>query len=273
MEPDFYLGNRRWLASYFEKEWFDHVLAQNALPSSLFEFAPFDPSLLYCDSHQKVADFLCHTLTDVEVAPQRLFEIGSSLGRGFYEIFQRIPSLRSATLVEPSQMLSSTFESLFRSRDTCSYPVLWGNKEMVDVAFDSSHLQEAVRALSISLINSPDEGLREDLGFFDLVTCFNVIDNCEAPLALVERLKRHTAPGGILALSCTYQWSKKYLGTTTERREKLLEPATETPATDINELFCDGWTHLNEGNIEFKFRKSERHWVQFLSHVSVFRRS
>ena len=273
MGPDFYLGNRRWLASYFEKEWFDHVLAQDAVPSSLFEFVPFDPALLYCDSHERVADFLCHTLTDIGVAPQRLLDIGPALGRGFYEIYQRTPSLQSATLVEPSEMLSTTFESLFRSRETCLYPTLWGNKEMVEVAFDSTQLQDSVRGVSISLINSSHEELEEDLGFFNLVTCFNVMDNCQEPLALVERLKRHTAPDGILALSCSYQWSKKYLGTTTERVDKLLEPATEMPTMNINELFSDGWTHLNESNIEFKVRRNERHWVRFLSHVSVFRRS
>ncbi len=74
----------------------------------------------------------------------------------------------------------------------------------------------------------------------------------------------------MLALSCTYQWSKKYLGTALERAEKLLEPATEVPTRNINDLCGEGWTRLNETNIEFTFRKSERHRQLFLSHVSVF---
>src|SRR4051812_44775718 len=114
MEPDFYL-DRRALAGYFEKEWFDHVLAKTSLPSSFFKFVPFDPPLLYCDSHQKVAGFLGRTLASAGVAPARLLEIGSALGRGLYELCQRTPSLRSATLIEPSQNLADTFESLFRN--------------------------------------------------------------------------------------------------------------------------------------------------------------
>src|SRR5688500_17202221 len=126
MEPDFYT-DRRGLAGYFEKEWFDHVVAQGNLPPTLFEFPPFELSRLYCDSHEKVADFLAHALRDLVAPPTRLLEVGSALGRGLYEIYQRIPSLRSATLVEPSQNLANAFESLFRCDRVRSYPMLWGN--------------------------------------------------------------------------------------------------------------------------------------------------
>jgi SAM-dependent methyltransferase len=237
MESDFYT-DRRGLAGYFEKEWFDHVVAQGNLPPTLFEFPPFEPLRLYCDSHEKVADFLAHTLKGMGAAPTRLLEVGSALGRGLYEIYQRTPSLRSATLVEPSQNLAHAFESLFKSDGVRSYPVLWGNAEMVDVIFDSSHIREAVGNLAISLINAPHGQLTEDLGRFDLVVCFNVVDNCHDPLALVERLQRHTAPGGTIALSCTYQWSKKHLGT------------TETPTRNICELFDEGWTDRHRHRVD-----------------------
>ncbi len=184
-----------------------------------------------------------------------------------------MPSLRSATLIEPSQALASAFDRLFRHPAPTSYPVLWGNSDVLDVAFDSTHLQQAVRGLDVSLINCSHEQLGEDLGVFDLVTCLNVLDNCTAPLALVETLKRHTALGGILALSCTYQWSKKYLGTMSERANRTLEPAAEAPTRHIHSLFGAEWTWLNDTNIQFTLRKSERHWFLFLSHVSVFRKN
>ena len=207
MDPDFYADRRR-LAEYFEKEWFDHVLAKGCLPPSLFEFPPFDPARLYCESHEKAAEFLSGTLRSVGVAPTRLLEVGSALGRGFYELCRRTPSVRSATLVEPSQNFARTFDSLFRSHESRLYPVLWGNTGLVDVTFDSTHLRDTCRHVVISVINAPHDQLGDDLGLFDPVLCFNVLDQCHAPLSLVDRLKRHTAPGGVLALSCTYQWNK-----------------------------------------------------------------
>ena len=97
-------------------------------------------------------------------------------------------------------------------------------------------------------------------GTFDLVTCFNVLSQCREPLALVESLQRCTAPRGIVALSTTYGWNSKYVGT------------GALPTTNINALFGAGWTHVGETNVEFKFRKGERHWWLFLSHVTVFQK-
>jgi len=269
---DFYLSNRRALASYFEKEWFDHVAAQERLPASLFQFTPFSPSLLYCDSHERVAEFVSRTLDGLGLTPERMLEVGSALGRGCYEIHRRTPSLRAATLVEPSESLAATLDGIFRGAQPGQYPVLSGNADVVDVTFDSSSVQHAVRDLDIVLLPTPHEELPDDLGRFDLVTCFNVLDNCEAPVALVERLQAHTAPGGVLALSCTYQWNQKYLDTTRERAERVQEPASDVPAEAIDSLFRQGWTRVDETDIAFKHRKNERYWQTFLSHVTIFRK-
>ena len=70
MGADFYLSDRRALAQYFEKDWFDHALAQDCVPA--FEFTPFDPLRFYCDSHEKVSAFLAGAILDRNLAPQRL---------------------------------------------------------------------------------------------------------------------------------------------------------------------------------------------------------
>jgi SAM-dependent methyltransferase len=265
---DFYT-DRLGLAGYFEKEWFDHVVAQRALPPSFFEFAAFDSTFLYDDTHEKVAAFLSQALNHLTAAPERLLEIGTALGRGFYEVCQRVPSLRSATLVEPSQLFAQTFESLFRGHVVSEYPVLRGNAEIVNVPFDSARVRQAVQHVDFSLLNTSHEGLGH-VGVFDLVMCLNVIDNAEAPLALVDRLKQHTAPGGVLILSTTYAWSTKYLGTAAQRATGIIEPVAEPPTRNILSLFGAGWTLLGETNIEFKVRRTERYWRTFLSHVAVF---
>src|SRR4051812_47418748 len=55
MDADFYIDSRG-LASYFEKDWFDHVIAHGNVPSTLFDFPAFDLLRLYCDSHERIAD-------------------------------------------------------------------------------------------------------------------------------------------------------------------------------------------------------------------------
>jgi SAM-dependent methyltransferase len=258
MDADFYLPNRRALAQYFEKDWFDHALAQGCVPA--FDFTPSDPMSFYSDSHEKVSAFLAGAIRDRSLAPERLLEVGAALGRGFYELYRRTPSVRAATLVEPSQGLAGAFETLFLRPGLHRYPVLSGLEGLVEVGFDSTHLAASVQGVQVSLLNTGHEHLDVPPGTFDLVTCFNVLSQCHEPLALVELLKRATAPRGILALSCTYGWNSKFVGT------------GALPTKNINTLFGGGWTHVDETNVEFKLRKYERHWWQFLSHVTVFQK-
>jgi hypothetical protein len=78
---------------------------------------------------------------------------------------------------------------------------------------------------------------------------------------LIELLKRKTASEGILALSCTYQWNKKYIR------------GDEPLITNITDLFKGGWRLIEEADIEFKCRRFERHWTTFLSHVCILQKS
>jgi hypothetical protein len=243
MQKDFYL-NERSLAAYFEKDWFDHVLRTKQNDSSIFAFAQFDPSLVYSSYHEMFVSLLKQQLEQLGLQPKSVVEIGSSLGRTYFELCQSLPSLEKAVLVEPSQGLYSHFNRLFQlGPDFERFDVLNGNSELKSIWLDTRQ----------SL--SP-----EALGPSDLVLCSNVIDQCQQPLELVELLKNSTARDGLLAVSCTYQWQDKYIGTGTRQ------------IPNIKELFQGDWQLLTEANIPFQFRVNERHWMTFLSHVCVWRR-
>jgi hypothetical protein len=81
------------------------------------------------------------------------------------------------------------------------------------------------------------------------------------PLRLVERLKEWTAPGGVLALSCSYQWGERHLR------------GSAPPRGNIADLFDGKWTLLAEAHEPFRFRACERYWRQFLSHVLVWQKA
>jgi hypothetical protein len=261
MQKDFYL-NERSLAGYFEKDWFDHVLRTKQNDSSSFTFAPFDPSLLYCSYHEKFVNLLKQQLDLLGFQPKSVLEIGSSLGRTYFELCQSLPSLQKAVLVEPSQRLSSSFIRLFQQgSDFERFDVLNGNSELKSMWLDTRPLKSAAARVKVELKQEPFQSLSgQTLGQSDLVLCSNVIDQCQQPLELVELLKSCTVENGVLALSCTYQWQDKYIGAGTRQ------------IPNIKELFNGDWQLLNEANLPFQFRVYERYWMTFLSHVCIWRR-
>lgn len=256
MQKDFYL-NERSLAGYLEKDWFDHILASKR-PSSLFEFAPFEPQTLYSNYHEQLIGFLAAALKKETAAPKRMLEVGSSLGRTFFEVCSRIPSIESATLVEPSQNLFSLFNQIFTGDGVANVAMLKGNLAMQEVQLNTRPIQDACARVKVTSLNMPFQKIDQDLGLFDLVICSNVIDQCTDHLELVEFLKRSTAPGGTMLLSCTYQWNNKYIGNASE------------VIKDINELFSADWNFVGETNLPFQFRVYERYWMTFLSHAVIY---
>ena len=82
---------------------------------------------------------------------------------------------------------------------------------------------------------------------YDLTVCLNVLDQCESPMKIVEGLMNSTRAGGVLVLSCSYQWSKAHLQNSDEA------------VTDINSYFNADWKKLNEAEIEYRFRYNERY--------------
>jgi SAM-dependent methyltransferase len=115
----------------------------------------------------------------------------------------------------------------------------------------------------LNLINLPFEKITEKLSPADLVICSNVIDQCDKPLSLIDFLVPLVKPGGVLVLSCTYQWNEKYVG-------QINYP--NYPIQDINDLFGPKWSRLGETNLEFRCRKNERFWSTFMSHVAIFQK-
>lgn len=259
MQKDFYLHERA-LAGYLEKDWFDHILASNR-GKPFFEFAPFDPGTLYSNYHERLAEFLAGHLRRENAFPKRMLEVGSSLGRTFFEVCSRVSSVESATLVEPSQNLFSLFEKIFAGEEFAASSILKGNLAMNEIRFDTRPVREACARVKTSTLNKPFQNLDQDLGQFDLVICSNVIDQCEDPQQLVDFLQRSTVPGGTLVLSCTYQWDDKYIGN-----------APTKVIHDINELFPAQWKSLGETNLPFQIRVYERYWMTFLSHAVIYRR-
>jgi hypothetical protein len=257
MNPkDFYLDDRA-LAGYVEKDWYDHILKSNPRKSA-FEFSPFEREDLYCDYHERLIEFLLSASNKAAVKPRKLLEVGASLGRTFYEACRKIETIRSATLIEPSQNLFSTHGKIFDGDEIAQVPVLKGNLSMEEVPLLTAPIKAACSGVDVVRINRPFQEVDQNLGTFDLVICSNVIDQCKDHLRLAGFLKRSTSPSGLILLSCTYQWNEKYIGNASD------------PVKDINDLFDSSWTFQGEANLPFRIRVNERYWMSFLSHVVAY---
>jgi SAM-dependent methyltransferase len=258
MSADFYLHDRA-LAGYIEKDWYDHILKSDPRRPA-FEFAPFQQDQLYSDYHERLIQFLLAATHKTEFKPRQLLEVGSSLGRTFYEVCSQIKSLKSATLIEPSELLYAEFGKIFEGGDSARVSVLKGNLHLQEVQLATAPIKAACAGVDVVRINKPFQKIDIDLGKFDLVICSNVIDQCTDHLELVDFLKRSASPSGIVLLSCTYQWSDKYIGNASD------------PVKDINDLFDSRWTFLGETNLQFRLRVYERYWMSFLSHVVAYQK-
>ncbi len=256
-KKDFYFAEENWLASYVEKDWYDHVNADEKNSHDEFHFHSFDSDLLYSDYHERLVDFIKTEIEKESPQPVTLLEIGSSLGRTFYEVCKKIDSIKKATLVEPSELLSSHFLKIFNGTGHVVLSALKGNVKVRQIALNNSSIKAATSKVKYSLLTLPFEQLNIS-ETFDLVICSNVIDQIDDPLALAEVLKNKTSHGGVVALSCTYQWKRKI---------------DQEQIKDIARLFGDGWKILNETNISFKCRRNERFWMHFISHVIIIKKS
>lgn len=256
-KKDFYFAEENWLASYVEKDWYDHIAAETKNPNEEFHFHNFDSNLLYSDYHEQLVDVVKNEIEKQTTKPVTLLEIGSSLGRTFYEVCKKIGSIENATLVEPSELLSSHFVKIFNGTGNVVLPVLKGNFELRQISLNNNSIKAATSKVNYSLLTLPFEQLNISEKF-DLVICSNVIDQIDDPLDLVELLKNRTSNGGVVALSCTYLWKRKIY------HEQI---------KDVRNLFGDDWKILNETNISFKCRRNERYWMHFISHAIILKKS
>lgn len=255
---DFYL-DQKGLAAYYEMQWLDK-LRENGVFEPLESKSKSVPDSFISSEHpQQVSRFIINTLRDGDVSPEKVIEVGTALGRNCYELVNNINSIKSVTVVEPSQRLISNFKQILINGTQCDFPYIKSLHDIGYVQFETSAIAESCEHIDFTLIEAPFvSGVTDQK--FDLVMCLNVLDQCESPLDLLAALKDATAVNGVLVLSCTYQWNKKHLKDESEAVD------------DINNYFGSRWVKLSEGEHEFKIRINERYSLLFLSHIVTYQK-
>lgn len=260
MSTDFYT-NTNGLTSFLEKEWSDFF--KNELD---FKFPAFNASKLQCSYSAEVASFV-KEVAPKDFMPQRVLEVGPSLGRSLYEFAKAFPDLKHALLIEPSKLLCDALKTILTESSEPIFSHFYGNGEpknaefLREFHFQNAMIVDQLRGWDLKFVNAPFEEAEPLVEKADLVVGLNVLDQCRDPQGFIDFLSSSVRDGGVLVTSCTYQWQEKYL----ERR------VVETMPTDIKEYFdADSWKFLGEDSFEFKHRRNERYWQLFLSHIVCF---
>tara|TARA_R110001599_G_scaffold169700_2_gene359689 strand:+ start:890 stop:1669 length:780 start_codon:yes stop_codon:yes gene_type:complete len=256
---DYYLDERG-LASYFEAQWLDKVRESGFTELLLANSKHVPDSFVASPFFLEAADFIEAGLAKASLAPTNLLEVGPALGRSCYELIKRNPTLRNVTLVEPSERLFLNMRKLLLEPGAYAFPYIKGLKELASIEFDTSAIAATCSHIRFKPINTVFDSMTAS-DDFDITVCLNVVDQCEEPTKLVRDLQARTRLNGVLALSCSYQWSSKHLKN------------PDDASADINQYFDKNWKKIGETEIEYRFRFNERFSRLFLSHVVMYMRA
>ena len=95
------------------------------------------PDWFVSSSHSKdVAQFVVEALGSENLSPKSLLEVGPALGRNCYELITSIPSINSATLVEPSHRFLSNLKQLLMDGGECDFHYIKSLKEQKYLGVD-----------------------------------------------------------------------------------------------------------------------------------------
>ena len=244
------------LAIYLEKGWSDYLFGTAAdgsdggAPDPLRRRVP--PAFPIA-----VAELARTWAETVSLAPRSVCDVGGATGRLLFELDRRFAGLERLELVEPSARFCQWAERLLASSaelPAVPTPGAPGSPVAVDPRGRPPPLAGAERRLKI--FNRPLEDHRAE-GGYDLLACLNVVDRHPDPRALVARLGGLLREGGLLLMSCPFDF------------DETVTPNPETWIEDLNELFAGvpGWRHVGQEELFYEYRSHRRSWTRLAAQV------
>lgn len=258
MRRDFYINDYQ-LASYFENQWLDVIKTERQI-KSVSRAVP--ETYIHSKFHKPTSRMLIQAIQDVELSPKTYLEVGPSVGRVCFEVLGNINTFRQAVILEPSKKFLSVFENILIKGGKHTYRYISGLNQLEPIVFDSTELAKRLEHVEFDLINEVCDRSSKIMSYpeFDLVVCLNVLDQCQSPVQTIETAQEKTKPGGLLAVSCSYQWQKKKM---TNYNEKV---------SDISDYFSSDWKKIGENELEYHMRVNERFAQLFMSHVVIYQK-
>ena len=189
-------------------------------------------------------------------------DVGGATGRALFEVDRQFPGLERLVLVEPSGVFCEWARRLLSSNGTLPEVPLVDRADRPKWLTPRTRPQPIPHATErLTIVDETVERYRPHHGF-DLVTCLNVVDRHPCPAALVDSLGRLTNDGGLLILSCPFDFDQRST------------PDVGAWIDDLDAFFAgtDSWRHVGEDELFYEYRSHARSWTRFSAQVVGKRR-
>jgi SAM-dependent methyltransferase len=250
------------VATYLEMEWSDWLLFPTAEAICQAAKPPTGPVIP--TFYSEVVQFVARTIA-FQKQPIRMCDVGGATGRLIFEWLRQFPNTEEVVLVEPSEAFNWWSKTLLLGQNSVeSIPTvkLYGSPCSTDVV-RLPPKTDSFSSAKVSVCLGDSSRVPRPDGYFDVVTCLNVADRVPKPRELLFDLQQILKPNGHLILASPMDWRHND-GTTT--KDDWFE--------NLRELLPDSaWRILNETDIEYACRLTNRQVISYLSQVIVARKS
>jgi SAM-dependent methyltransferase len=246
-----------YLATYLQAEWGDILYPPDnpALGSSVLwqdNSAAGGPGYFYV-----TAASLAHSwAAEKGIECRRICDIGGGTGRMCYELAQRFDEPRELVLVEPSTQFSTWARQLLLGDPEFDrwIPVPDGFESPSYMQVPATNLPEPIPDVIIYKVAAEDTP--RPAGFFDMITCLNVIDRVAHPREMINTLGALLRTGGLLVLADPLHFEDQF----TERSAWV---------QDLKELFDPERWRIDgrEADVKYTFLHYRRRLNCYLSQV------
>jgi SAM-dependent methyltransferase len=245
------------LAMYLHAEWGD------LLASDVRHFPGACAGLPELDSpahfYRRVADLVAVWADEQEQAPLTVCDVGAGTGRTVYELARRMTSVTGFTVVEPSPVFCDwTRRLLIDPPQDLDMPTPGrvGDPDRVSVTAD--RLPRV--STPLRLVTSDVEAFARTSEQFDVVTCFNVLDRVRDPAEFTAMLSSLVAPGGLLVISCPFDFEPQY-------------SSPEVWVSDLRDVIpTDEFKVVATSDLPYSFKQFNRRFNWYLTQVVAARR-
>jgi SAM-dependent methyltransferase len=201
---------------YLRNEWGD-VLFPDLRPDgaqAAAEGEPLKPDELIGDGrpgrfYQRTAAITATWAAGLGISARRVCDVGGSTGRLLHELAKRLPDAEELVLAEPSAAFCSWARRLLLGEDFDRWvpmpgPTLRADHRRVEpTCLPKSIPQALVYQVTASDIPRPE-------GYFDVVTCANVLDRVDDPVAFAGEVTRLLRQGGLLVIASPMHFDEHY---------------------------------------------------------------
>lgn len=249
-------------AIYLRNEWGDVLfpdLRPDGAPASA-EVEPLKPDKLIGDGrpgrfYQRTAAITATWAAGLGITARRICDVGGSTGRLLHDLGRHLPDAEELVLAEPSAAFCTWARRLLLGEDFDRWipmpgPVLRTDHRRVEPAC----LPEPVPQALIYQVAASDVPRPE--GYFDVVTCTNVLDRVDEPAAFVGELTHLLRPGGLLVIASPMHFDEHYT-------------SPDRWIADVREVLDPVYWRVDDREVDVRYEiwQARRRIISYLSQV------